>query len=669
MAETYSAGIVTAYGAAVRGGYTGTYEEFCAEQASFAENAEQVAQDREAMETLAAQFIGTTVPAAVQTVQNAGAAQIQAVEAASETEQQQIAAQGAAQETRVTQAGSDQVAAIQAAGETQVGNVNAAGTTQVGNVNTAGTTQVNAVQAKGQEVIDSIPEDFTDLQNEVGDLKSAVTNAEGDIDTLETALPGKVNKPVSSPDGTNGQLLRTNGDGTTTWVDQGLPTDAQTTTAVATWLNAHPEATTTVQDGSLTESKFSDALKLKTINGYVTPEMFGAKGDGVTDDSSALQAAIDSGEPVYLPAGTYNVATPLFVSGIVKLELANGATIKAVGNAKPYLIGLRNDGNTYPLAEREYIKGGVIDGNGLCDVVIGVNYSHGMIEHCIVKGIKHYGIYNLHNTAHPNVGSGNLLVFHTRLLGDPTVTGTIGFGQGGGDCLLISTTAQDVETGFQVGSDKLSDCHAWISRNDIFPNSVAFDVVTSGGQLVNCVSDTMRYGIKSALNYVKFTVANFSYYFNAGVTPATYLNEHQPIVINLTGRYPLAVFSNVEVDLAKAIGKIINDELISSTTVKFVNLSLNGIDNAVSANTPFDIATPYNVIRSVKRSGSITLDELNNINQTCIIGGYSAITGLVGWATVVTFNLDGGTLVQTFSVAGGGSKTRRKAGGSWSEFS
>lgn len=176
MAETYSAGIVTAYGAAVRGGYTGTYEEFCAEQASFAENAEQVAQDREAMETLAAQFIGTTVPAAVQTVQNAGAAQIQAVEAASETEQQQIAAQGAAQETRVTQAGSDQVAAIQAAGETQVGNVNAAGTTQVGNVNTAGTTQVNAVQAKGQEVIDSIPEDFTDLQNEVGDLKSALAD-------------------------------------------------------------------------------------------------------------------------------------------------------------------------------------------------------------------------------------------------------------------------------------------------------------------------------------------------------------------------------------------------------------------------------------------------------------------------------------------------------------
>ena len=201
MAETYSAGIVTAYGAAVRGGYTGTYEEFCAEQASFAENAEQVAQDREAMETLAAQFIGTTVPAAVQTVQNAGAAQIQAVEAASETEQQQIAAQGAAQETRVTQAGSDQVAAIQAAGETQVGNVNAAGTTQVGNVNTAGTTQVNAVQAKGQEVIDSIPEDFTDLQNEVGDLKSAFANIDGLTPEIKSALMAVVERIGTWSDG------------------------------------------------------------------------------------------------------------------------------------------------------------------------------------------------------------------------------------------------------------------------------------------------------------------------------------------------------------------------------------------------------------------------------------------------------------------------------------
>ena len=36
MSRTYSAGIVTAYGAAVRGGYQGTYEEYCAALADMA---------------------------------------------------------------------------------------------------------------------------------------------------------------------------------------------------------------------------------------------------------------------------------------------------------------------------------------------------------------------------------------------------------------------------------------------------------------------------------------------------------------------------------------------------------------------------------------------------------------------------------------------------------
>lgn len=58
------------------------------------------------------------------------------------------------------------------------------------------------------------------------------------------------------------------------------------------WLDEHPEATTTVLDGSLTEAKFSDSLKLKTIKDYVTPKMFGAKCDGITDDTSAMQSCV-----------------------------------------------------------------------------------------------------------------------------------------------------------------------------------------------------------------------------------------------------------------------------------------------------------------------------------------------------------------------------------------
>ena len=80
---------------------------------------------------------------------------------------------------------------------------------------------------------------------------------------------------------------------------------------VADWLDNHPEATTTVQDGSLTEAKFTDATKLKVLNNYVTPEMFGAKADGTTDDADAFESAMDSGKAVYIPAGVYYLSRPL----------------------------------------------------------------------------------------------------------------------------------------------------------------------------------------------------------------------------------------------------------------------------------------------------------------------------------------------------------------------
>lgn len=60
--------------------------------------------------------------------------------------------------------------------------------------------------------------------------------------------------------GVDGQILRTNGDGTTEWVNVGTPTEEQINDAVADWLDDHPEATTTVQDGAITKQKFADGV-------------------------------------------------------------------------------------------------------------------------------------------------------------------------------------------------------------------------------------------------------------------------------------------------------------------------------------------------------------------------------------------------------------------------
>lgn len=126
------------------------------------------------------------------------------------------------------------------------------------------------------------------LTTEIGGIESDVSDIEDDVSALQSDVSGKVNKPTDSPNGTSGQLLRTNGDGSTEWVNQGLPTDAQTAAAVDDWLDNHPEATTTVQDNSLGIAKLTSQARFALENNYATPYQFGAVGDGETDDTEAL---------------------------------------------------------------------------------------------------------------------------------------------------------------------------------------------------------------------------------------------------------------------------------------------------------------------------------------------------------------------------------------------
>lgn len=83
------------------------------------------------------------------------------------------------------------------------------------------------------------------------------------------------------------------------------------------WLDEHPGATTTIQDGAVTEPKLADALKPKVINGYITPEQYGAVGNGQTDDLTAFQNAITAmsdGDALYLPAKKYLLSNTLTIS-------------------------------------------------------------------------------------------------------------------------------------------------------------------------------------------------------------------------------------------------------------------------------------------------------------------------------------------------------------------
>lgn len=59
------------------------------------------------------------------------------------------------------------------------------------------------------------------------------------------------------------------------------------------WLDDHPEATTTVHNGAIIEEKINANFLPWIKKDYVTPEMFGAVGDGKNDDSQEIQMAIN----------------------------------------------------------------------------------------------------------------------------------------------------------------------------------------------------------------------------------------------------------------------------------------------------------------------------------------------------------------------------------------
>ena len=64
---------------------------------------------------------------------------------------------------------------------------------------------------------------------------------------------------------------------------------------------------------------------------FVTPEMFGAIGDGVADDTEAIQSAIDSGSPVTLQHKTYYIGKPLYMKNSNIAFNAENATIEYGG--------------------------------------------------------------------------------------------------------------------------------------------------------------------------------------------------------------------------------------------------------------------------------------------------------------------------------------------------
>jgi hypothetical protein len=96
-----------------------------------------------------------------------------------------------------------------------------------------------------------------------------------------------------------------------------------------------------------------DELNSRIDDLSINVKKYGAKGDGVTNDTIAIQSAIDTGRNVYFPAGNYIVSDTLYIKNhgqILKGENQSTAKITMnvtgkdliVNNAQNYFIGIRD---------------------------------------------------------------------------------------------------------------------------------------------------------------------------------------------------------------------------------------------------------------------------------------------------------------------------------------
>ena len=113
----------------------------------------------------------------------------------------------------------------------------------------------------------------------------------------------------------------------------------------------------------------------------VTQSPYDAAGNGFTDDSIAIKAALTAaslrgGGEVWLPNGTYACGSTLVIGSNTWLHLANGAVIKRIANPAPPNFMLANfhptNANEVPASGNIQVSGGAWDASGY-----GVDIGHG----------------------------------------------------------------------------------------------------------------------------------------------------------------------------------------------------------------------------------------------------------------------------------------------------
>lgn len=347
--------------------------------------------------------------------------------------------------------------------------------------------------------------------------------------------------------------------------------------------------------------------------GFVMPEMFGAKCDGVTDDSQAVQDAIDYAHAHRCAfkgsGGVYAVETRIELVTAETYDHPfradfNGSTLKATAalDEVVYINTAAVAGYDTPGKYPRWISNLVIDGNGLADY--GVHDVFG--RSLYFANTKIHDVLDTCFKADENVNGGGLAI-DTMIL-DHSIESTpavCGIDVGVSDAKISHVKMRNINKAviLRKSSCFLEDVHPYLASDWSFVGSVCYDLKATSQHFESCYADT--YEISWNIEASQHIFSNCQVYWAMNLYPAS---AEIPVVFNLAS----ASLANYIV----ISSMLINAGSYYSTTGNKVHLFNFSRDQLTGANL-------YDLMKTSAYANWNSLDNVPIVADYASAGNYS----------------------------------------------